>query len=94
MMAWFKVDDNFLMHPKTAMLSNDATALWLRAGSWSGQQRTDGFVPRVMLPMFRSTEAAVDELVTVGLWEPESLDGVDGYRFHVFRQIEVDVFGG
>ena len=82
MMAWFKVDDNFLMHPKTAMLSNDATALWLRAGSWSGQQRTDGFVPRVMLPMFRSTEAAVDELVTVGLWEPESLDGVDGYRFH------------
>lgn len=81
-MAWFKVDDNFLMHPKTAMLSNDATALWLRAGSWSGQQRTDGFVPRVMLPMFRSTEAAVDELVTVGLWEPESLDGVDGYRFH------------
>ena len=82
MMAWFKVDDNFLMHPKTAMLSNDATALWLRAGSWSGQQRTDGFVPRFILPMFRSTEAAVDELVTVGLWEPASLDGVDGYRFH------------
>ena len=29
-MAWFKVDDNFLMHPKTAMLSNDATAFVFR----------------------------------------------------------------
>ena len=50
---WFKVDDGFCMNPKTAMLSNDATALWLRSGTWAAQQLTKGRVPANMIPLLR-----------------------------------------
>lgn len=77
---WFKVDDSFFMNPKTAMLSDSATALWLRAGSWSAQQLTGGFVPARMLPLFRGGEESADELCDAGLWERD-LDR-HGYVFH------------
>lgn len=59
---WFKVDDGFCMNPKTAMLSNDATALWLRSGTWAAQQLTKGRVPANMIPMFRCSDDSVQEL--------------------------------
>lgn len=77
---WFKVDDSFFMNPKTAMLSDGATALWLRSGSWSAQQLTDGFIPARMVPMFRGSDDFVRELCEVGLWERD--DERDGYWFH------------
>lgn len=77
---WFKVDDSFFMNPKTAMLSDSATALWLRAGSWSAQQLTGGFIPAHMLPLFRGSEESADELCDAGLWERD-LDR-HGYVFH------------
>lgn len=77
---WFKVDDSFFMNPKTAMLSDSATALWLRAGSWSAQQLTGGFIPARMLPLFRGGEESADELCDAGLWERD-LDR-HGYVFH------------
>lgn len=77
---WFKVDDSFFMNPKTAMLSDSATALWLRAGSWSAQQLTGGFIPARMLPLFRGGEESADELCDAELWERD-LDR-HGYVFH------------
>ena len=77
---WFKVDDSFFSNPKTAMLSDGATALWLRSGSWSAQQLTDGFIPARMVPMFRGSDDSVRELCDVGLWERD--DERDGYWFH------------
>ena len=68
-MMWFKVDDGFCMNPKTAMLSNDATALWLRSGTWAAQQLTKGRVPANMIPMFRCSDDSVQELCDAGLWE-------------------------
>ena len=67
-MPWFKVDDHFWSHPKTSPLSDGATALWLRAGSWSSGHLTDGVVPVSMLRMFRARRRSADELVTAGLW--------------------------
>lgn len=67
-MSWFKVDDHFWSHPKTAELSDGATALWLRAGSWAAGHLTDGVVPASMLRMFRSRRRSAEELVAVGLW--------------------------
>jgi hypothetical protein len=66
--AWFKVDDRFWSHPKTADLSDGATALWIRAGSWSAGHLTDGRVPVSMLRLFRARRRSADELVSVGLW--------------------------
>jgi hypothetical protein len=77
-MTWFKVDDGFYRNAKTAMLSDAATALWLRAATWACDQLTDGFVPSRILPMLRSEADAERELVDAGLWE--QMD--DGYLFH------------
>lgn len=85
---WFKVDDSFFSNPKTAMLSDGATALWLRSGSWSAQQLTDGFIPARMVPMFRGSDDSVRELCDVGLWEHD--DERDGYRFHDWSDYQPD----
>lgn len=85
---WFKVDDSFFSNPKTAMLSDGATALWLRSGSWSAQQLTDGFIPARMVPMFRGSDDSVRELCDVGLWERD--DELDGYRFHDWSDYQPD----
>jgi len=83
-MAWFKVDDHFWSHPKTASLSDAATALWLRAGSWSAGHLTDGRVPVSMLRFFRARRRSADELVTAGLW---SLDG-ETFVFHAWADYQ------
>jgi len=85
---WFKVDDSFFSNTKTAMLSDGATALWLRSGSWSAQQLTDGFIPARMVPMFRGSDDSVRELCDVGLWERD--DELDGYRFHDWSDYQPD----
>lgn len=85
---WFKVDDSFYSNPKTAMLSDGATALWLRSGSWSAQQLTGGFIPARMVPMFRGSDDSVRELCDVGLWERD--DERDGYWFHDWSDYQPD----
>lgn len=77
-MTWFKVDDAFWSHPKTAALSDAAQALWLRAGSWCAQHLTDGRVPRKVTRLLSITEEAAEELVEAGLW----LNGGDSWTFH------------
>lgn len=76
-MVWFKVDDSFWSHPKTAGLSDSATALWVRAGTWSAQHLTDGRVPQSALRLFRGHRRAVDALVDARLWE----EAEGGYQF-------------
>lgn len=77
-MTWFKVDDNLALNPKVIMAGNAAMGLWVRAGSWSGQQLTDGFVPDPIIAVLTGGEITLaDTLVEVGLWYHD--DG--GYRF-------------
>ena len=76
-MTWFKIDDGFWSHPKTATLSSDAVALWVRAGSYSCQHLTDGEIPAPMLRMLGTADAA-EELVAAGLWYEEG----NGWSFH------------
>ncbi|MEX8058598.1 hypothetical protein [Microbacterium sp. 16-032] len=83
-MAWFKVDDHFWSHPKTAALSDAATALWLRAGSWSAGHLTDGRVPSSMLRFFSARRRSADELVAAGLW---TVDG-DTFVFHSWAEYQ------
>ena len=85
---WFKVDDSFYSNPKTAMLSDGATALWLRSGSWSAQQQTGGFVPARMVPMFRGSDDSVRELCDAGLWAYD--EQKDGYQFHDWSDYQPD----
>lgn len=75
--TWFKVDDGFWSHPKTATLSDAAVVLWVRAGSYSSQHLTDGVIARPVLRLVGTAEAAA-ELVAAGLW----LEHPDGWEFH------------
>lgn len=90
---WFKVDDKFWCHPKVIGLSSDALALWLKAGCWSAQQLTDGFVPKNAIPSLGTAEAAAD-LVASGLWEEISDDGFGFHDWEKFQptrdQVEAD----
>jgi len=77
-MTWFKIDDSMWSHPKVMLCSDAAIALWARAGSFSCDKLTDGFIHRAYLPSLRATEKAAAELVTAGLWDVVD----DGWRFH------------
>lgn len=78
-MTWFKVDDSFYDHPKVFDAPDCAVALWVRAGTWSARNLTEGFVP-AGLParLCDDHDTAVRELVRRGLWSRTQ----GGYRFH------------
>ena len=76
-MPWFRVDDNLAFHAKTVAAGNAAMGLWVRAGSWSMQQLSDGFIAdHIVLTL--GTRAQAMRLVTVGLWDRLP----SGYAFH------------
>jgi hypothetical protein len=78
-MTWFKVDDSFHSHPKVFAASPAALGLWVVAGSWSGANLSDGFVPDHVLPrLLPDSPSLAKELVTAGLWKRAR----GGYRFH------------
>lgn len=78
-MSWFKVDGGFHDHPKFWNASEYAVCLWVRAGSWSAKQLTDGFVPNGMIQRWtRNAEVAAQELVDLGAWK--AVEG--GFQFH------------
>jgi hypothetical protein len=80
-MPWFKVDDTLALHPKTVAAGNAALGLWTRAGAWSMQTLTDGFVPTAVARQLGSRREA-QRLVDVGLWDLKD----DGYVFHEWEQ--------
>ncbi len=78
-MTWFKVDDSFYDHPKVFDAPDCAVALWVRAGTWSARNLTEGFVPAGMpARLCDDPDTAVRELVRRGLWSRAQ----GGYRFH------------
>jgi hypothetical protein len=78
---WFKVDDTLAFHGKTVAAGNAAMGLWVRAGSWSMQTLSDGFVPDVLVAQLGRT-AQAKRLVEVGLWDRLPT----GYAFHEWEQ--------
>ena len=83
-MVWFKVDDGFAFHRKTVAAGNKAIGLWARAGSWSAQHLTDGFIPDHMIRSLDGTVTDARRLVEVALWC--RVDG--GYQAGVVRWAE------
>lgn len=80
-MPWFKVDDTFPFHAKVIEAGNSAVGLWVRAGAWSMQQLTDGFVPVHMIRQLGTLRDA-RRLVEAGLWTEKD----DGFVFHEWEQ--------
>ena len=80
-MPWFKVDDTLAFHGKTVAAGNAAMGLWVRAGAWSMQTLSDGFVPTHMARSL-GTRGEAKRLVDAGLWVEKD----DGYLFHEWTQ--------
>lgn len=74
----FQVDPDFYDHPKTIGMSDAATALWVRAGSYSAAKLTDGFVAEHVLDLLSRSPGSASELVERGLWRRVK----GGFRFH------------
>jgi len=81
-MAWFKVDDKLHSHPKRYRAGLRAMGLWVVAGSWCGDQLTDGYIPKDMLASFGGKPADAAALVAAGLWECVP----DGWQFHEWER--------
>ncbi len=92
-MTWFRVDDDLPFHPKVIKAGNEAMGLWVRAGSWSSQHLTDGFVPDAVIRTI-STESRPDgshprtntglakRLIDAGLWSKVA----GGCQFHEWNE--------
>jgi hypothetical protein len=80
-MTWFKVDDNLALHTKVLRAGNEAIGMWVRAGSWSAQQLTDGHIPREIVAILGGDKVAA-RLVAVGLWHETE----GGYDFHEWSE--------
>lgn len=79
----FQVDADFYDHPKSIGLSDAATALWVRAGSYSAAKLLDGFIAEhVISTLSQAPEDASAELVARGLWRRTR----GGFRFHQWDQ--------
>ena len=89
-MTYFKVDDGIWGHPKFSLLSNDAVALWVMAGSWCGRYVTDGLLPYQSLAMVRGSKQAAQELVDAGLWR-ETPDGWVFHDWHDYQYTKAEV---
>jgi hypothetical protein len=89
---WMKVDDGLHAHRKTRAVtkshpakSRDAApmGLWVLAGSWAAQNRTDGWVPEDELDRFdQDWHLLVPRLISAGYWWPLQRDGERGYGFN------------
>jgi hypothetical protein len=80
-MPWFRVDDTLAFHAKVMVAGNAAIGLWTRAGAWSMQQLSDGFVPTHVARQL-GTKAEAQRLVNAGLWLAKD----DGYLFHEWAE--------
>lgn len=80
-MVWFRVDDNLAFHQKALIAGNAAMGLWVRAGSWSGQTLSDGFIPDDIARSL-GTPSQAEKLVESGLWHRLPT----GYAFHEWEQ--------
>jgi hypothetical protein len=76
-MPWFKVDDTLAFHAKTVAAGNAAMGLWVRAGAWSMQTLSDGFIPTQIARQL-GTKSESKRLVDAGLWDEKD----DGFVFH------------
>lgn len=78
---WFKADDKFHSSKKLTKIPKrarfGAAGLWVIAGTWCGDQLTDGFVPDFMIKLWGPPPSAAKALVEVGLWAVVE----EGYQF-------------
>lgn len=91
-MPWFKVDDKLHDHKKARKARKAAMGVWVLAGSWSGGNLTDGFIPDDVATRW-GTSHDFAALVSAELWEVASKGSENGWQFvnwDEFQPLKVD----
>ena len=83
-MAWGRLDDSFDSHRKVRRAGLEAVGLHARALAYCAGSLTDGHVDPEWLEerAGKRGEKLAQQLVTAGLWEPNS----DGYVIHDYLE--------
>lgn len=81
-MSYFRIDDNFYIHPKVVAAGNAAVGLWVRCGAYSSAYLLDGMVPTSVAKQL-GTRREINALTAAALWVP----GADG-AFHLPDYLE------
>lgn len=68
-MAWVRIDDAAMDHPKILLLSDAQLRLWLRGLCYCQKHLTDGFIPDAALKPLLGKANDVHQLCEVKLWE-------------------------
>lgn len=68
-MAWVKVDDAAMDHPKILKLSAEQFRLWMRGLCYCQKHLTDGFIPDQALKPMLAKAGDAKQLCDVQLWE-------------------------
>jgi len=86
-MAWVRIDDGYVQHPKMLAAGADGIALDIAAMCYCARQQTDGFVPAAMVPCLlpiKKHAATVRRLIELGRWVHD--ENRDGYIVHDYLQ--------
>lgn len=83
-MAWVKIDDGFVSHPKAQAAGPLGRELFIAGLCWCATHLTDGKIPKTVVPLLAATAGVKSglarTLVDVGLWH----DRGDHYSVHDF----------
>lgn len=88
-MVWFRVDDGWHKHRKRIRTGLDlegmaAQGLWAAAGSWCGDELSDGFIPDDVVDYLAPGvgQLLAKRLESARLWVRADRDGESGWAFH------------
>ena len=81
-MSWFRLDDKFHSNQKVIAARNAAVGLYVRCGTWSADQGTEGRIPSHVALMF-GTKAEIARVSAAGLWQPTDY----GYLIRFFASL-------
>jgi hypothetical protein len=89
LMVWFRVDDGWHKHRKRIRTGLDlegmaAQGLWAAAGSWCGDELSDGFIPDDVVDYLAPGvgQMLAKRLESARLWVRDERDGESGWAFH------------
>lgn len=86
----FRIAETAPEHRKLRAAGPAAIGLWAMAGAYAmgTTQMTDGWVPAYWVAGWPSGKRLAGVLVKVGLWKPAERDGIPGWKFHDWDQIQ------
>jgi hypothetical protein len=92
-MAWVKLDDHFVDHPKVLAAGPLAGFLYVAGLCYANRFLTDGFIPleqvtRLLPKNGHGSAQLSDRLCKAGLWQSATRNDVSGFQIHDFLKYQ------